>query len=461
MSLTKQIVQRMIKTKFEDIPEKSLQAARFVILDSVGSAIAGANTDVGKRVIDLLSKGAPGASLAWGTNTLTSLNTACFVNSHSSQILDFDDTYEIKTLAVSHPGPAIVPLSLTMAAALNCKGPELLRAIVLGYEICMRFSDAIEPRDDDYFGFSNSQILGSVTAASVLLGLDEEAFINALGLAVSTSPIGNTKAMWSLDNRPMSWIKDGVGFISTTALTCAQMASIGFSATREALDPSNKYYKLCGSKAYKTEALTEDLGSKFKIHEISYKPYPTCRFMQSTLDTVKNIVADNNINGDSIEKIQINITPYLLQSFNERRPSSIVDAQFSLPYAISMIVARNVPSVGWYSSEVMNNPYILSIMDKVELTPDFEAEKRRGEGEGLSMDVILVLKNGQIHKQKTGFGRGNPANPVSKEDHIAKFLENMAEVFESEKSLCVAEEILGIGKTSEIQKLISMLRRDQ
>ena len=455
MSLTKQIVEKIQSIKYENLPERAIEYARFVILDSVGSALAGSKTDIGRILTSLDDKDESGSSLIWGTDQFSSLSIASFINSSLSQILDFDDTYEINTLAVSHPGPAIVPLSLTMADRFDVKGKELIRAIVLGYEMCMRFSSAIEPRSDDYFGFSNSQIIGAITTSSILLGLNLDEFVNAFGLAVSTSTVATTKPMWSLESRPMSWIKDGVGFVSDTALMCSRMASKGFRATREALDPGNKFYVLCGSQGYKFSKLTEDLGSSFQIQNISFKPYPTCRFMQSILDIVVREIVDKGVASKEVERIEVYITPYLKNSFDVKDASTIIDAQFSLPYAIAMLLSGRTPSPEWYDPKVMNDPYTRILMDKVELISDEAIEKGRKESSELRSKVRIILTNGVEHSFETGFAKGNPRNPFSEEDHVTKFRHNLGEHFGDRKIETLAEKILAIGKTTNIREIVS------
>lgn len=455
LSLTKDVVDAIFNIRYEDIPKSAIQIARFAVLDLVGAAIAGSQTNIGQMYIDLCEDECGGESTVWGAGKLATLDMACFVNSFLAQILDFDDTHEINSLAVGHPGPAILPLALTLGQRKCVTGKTLCKALILGYEMCMRMSMAIEPRDDSFFGFANSQIIGAVTTASILYGLNKNEFINALGLAVSTSPVGNTKAMWSLDNRPMSWIKDGVGFVATTALKCSQMAQRGFQATRAGLDIGNEYYKLCGSPEYKFSKLIENFGDSYLIEKLSFKPYPTCRFMQSTLDTVSKIMSDNNLDQDQISKIQVHITPYLLNSFDERLPKTIIDAQFSLPYAVSMVLSRMEPSPKWYDDSTMGDPSLNVIMDKVELIPDELVEKQRKENSGLKPLVKIILKNDSILLGEAGFAKGHPNCPFCSQDYEEKFLRMLAPYCDQKQISVIRDSILEIDASQNISDIVS------
>ena len=42
------------------------------------------------------------------------------------------------------------------------------------------------------------------------------------------------------------------------------------------------------------------------------------------------------------------MTPYLAKSFDIKSPKTIIDAEFSVPYAIAMIITGREPSPTWY-----------------------------------------------------------------------------------------------------------------
>jgi len=456
MRLTEKLVDQIQKISYEDINESAGQIVRFAVLDSVGSALAASKTTVGKKYIALSEDEYGGTSKIWGTKVLTTLNLASFVNSFLAQTLDFDDTYEIKTLAVTHPGPAIVPLALTMGQAFDISARDLIRSIVLGYELCMRFSNSIEPRDDSYFGFSNSQVIGAVTASAILMGLKREEFVNALGLAVSTSPVANTKGMWSLEKRPMAWVKDGVGFVVFNALMCSKMARLGFISTREGLDPENEFYKICGASQYKTEEMLREIGKYFLIEKISFKPYPTCRFMQSTLDAISRIISEKSINHTQVYKIQIFLTPYLAKSFDEKSPPNLIDAQFSLPYAATMVLLKKEPSPEWYEPSLLdNNPVVKKIMKKIEIIADDDVEKKRKEESQLKIKIKIFLNDNTEFFEEAGIAKGHPDNPFTQFDHEKKFKNALAPFFKKQKIDRVMNLILGMNSDTKISEIVA------
>ncbi len=435
------LARSIVGIQFRDFPAATVRTAKYAILDNIGAAIAACGTDVGKRFLHCVSPEDSGSCTVVGVNGKKPIMEACFINSSLAQVLDFDDTYEIRSLGVSHPGPAVVWAALSVGEQQRCSGEELIRAVILGYESSIRVAEAIEPRQDEFWGFGNTQVIGAVTAASVLLRLNVEQTVNALGLAVSTAPVPNTNMMWSLEKRPMSWIKDGVGFASSTGVTCAMLAKNGFIGSQKGLDREDGYYLLCGSRDYREERLVKDFGRPYKLDLLSFKPYPTCRFMQSTLDSIVLVIEENKLLEEQIKTVEVYVTPYLARVFSVYRPASMVDAQFSLPYAAAMLLKRKTPSASWYAPDMIKNNEVLETARKVKLIPDREVEKRRVDESILSPMVRVVTKEGKIYEKQEYCAKGHPEKPFTRDDFLDKFRHNAEILLESDRITQLIEVI--------------------
>jgi 2-methylcitrate dehydratase PrpD len=418
---TEKLVEFFLNTDYGNIPEPVVRIAKYAIMDVLGQACAAVTTGAGRMLLHCIPDTREAPCSVIGTGRRASLMEACWLNASLAQVLDYDDTYEIASLGVSHPGPAVVPAALAVCESEHCGGKELVRAVVLGYEAACRTADAIEPREYEFWGFANTQIMGAVTAASILLGLDSGRFVNAIGIAASSSPVPNTHLMWSLTKRPMSWVKDAVGCAASSGVISALMAGQGFCGTRNGLDEVDGYYLLCGSRSYNEYKLTEALGKRYRLSDLSFKPYPTCRFMQSTLDSVSLIVQEHDLDEKDIESVEVFVTPFLAEAFSVYEPASMIDAQFSMPYAIAGIIRRIVPSPAWYNEERMSDPVTRAAMKKVKLVPDEKIERLRAERSILSPKVRIRTKGGGVYERQEYCAKGHPDKPFSREDFTTKF----------------------------------------
>lgn len=457
MTITERIIYTLLAVRSEDIGESAYEAAQHVLLDTVGSGLAASRNNIGAKLLRLADANGEDGLVVWGTSRRASLVTASFINSFLAQVLDFDDTQEVNSLAVGHPRPAIVPLALCCAEKNGSSGTELLKALVLAYELCMRFTESLRIEGDIHFSFSNTQILGAITAASLLFGLGEEEFVNAVGIALASCPIGATKGMWNFDCRPMSWLKDGVGFVAETALRSVQLAKAGYRGSRSALDPSDEYYKLCGSESYAPDVLFDGFKGTFAIERISFKPYPTCRYIQSILDAVLAMQKERDFKNDDIRKIEITTTPFLAQEFDVRRPQTMIDAQFSLPYTISAALSQNPPSSSWYTQAFMKERVESDVINKIHFFPDESIEKRRMEANALESEVTILLHNGARLNRRTAYAKGHPRAPFCLEDHVEKFVRNVRPVIGGECCDNLLSLLLNVREIKNTARLASLL----
>ncbi|MBN2323769.1 MAG: MmgE/PrpD family protein, partial [Spirochaetes bacterium] len=201
----------------------------------------------------------------------------------------------------------------------------------------------------------------------------------------------------------------------------AVMAGQGFCGTRNGLDEKDGDYLLCGSRSYDEERLTDGLGERYRLSDLSFKPYPTCRFMQSTLDSVSLIVKENDLDEKEIETVEVFVTPFLAEAFSVYEPESMIDAQFSMPYAIAGIIRRIDPSPEWYQEERMKDPETRAAMRKVRLVPDEEVERLRAERSILSPKVRIRTKGKKIYEGQEYCAKGHPKKPFSACDFTTKF----------------------------------------
>lgn len=457
-NVTKYLAASISAVGYDQLPGTTRYNAKMAVLDNIGAALGACSTDVGKIFLATRSIPAEGCCTVWGGTGRASMMEACFINASLCQVLDFDDTFELNSLAVSHPGPAVITAALAAGEVCSCSGRKLIRAVVLGYEVAIRVARAIEPRRDDFWGFANTQVMGAVTAAAAVFGLSATELTSALGVAAACAPVPNTNMMWRLEDRPMSWVKDGVGFAASTGLMSALMARNGMFACQNGLDKAAGYYLLCGSPAYKESEITKDFGKSYQLDLISFKPYPTCRFMQSSLDSLALLLSETGLEPADIESIKVYLTPYLAKIFAVYEPPSMTDAQFSLPYAAAMLLSGCVPSPQWYSKANLADTEIAGISRKVRLIPDEGVEQRRVEESVLSPRVRITTIGGQVYEKQEYCAKGHPQKKFKRHDFEHKFKNNTKAILDDKRIDQILHTIDHLETCTDISSLICLLK---
>ena len=123
-----------------DLPPEVADSVGSRVLDILGIAVAAAPLDTSRAARRWAHEqgGRPVAS-AVGLPDRTSAPTAAFVNGVLAHSLDYDDTH---LPSVLHPSAAVVPAALAAAERSGATGADVVRAVAIGLEVCVRLGMA-------------------------------------------------------------------------------------------------------------------------------------------------------------------------------------------------------------------------------------------------------------------------------------------------------------------------------
>src|SRR4030042_1303581 len=116
--LNRKLLDFVMKVGFDDLPAEVIHEAKRILLDSIGAAIAGRNTDKGRYGIALAKRfGTSAESAILGTSERSSCLGASFANGELINALDYDPF-----LYPTHAPPAIIPASLALGEIVGASG---------------------------------------------------------------------------------------------------------------------------------------------------------------------------------------------------------------------------------------------------------------------------------------------------------------------------------------------------
>ena len=184
-SITHKMADFTLGLRFEDIPAPAVKEAKRFLLDSVGCALAAVkNEDMAAmyRFIEKLG-GTPEATLI-GTGHRTNAANAALMNSLLVRALDYNDIYWEQD--PSHPSDIIFG-AISPAEALGRDGRETLTAMVIAYELEMRWCLACFPgvREVGWHHATLTQLVSPFVAGRIY-GLDADQLVAAAGISGSS-----------------------------------------------------------------------------------------------------------------------------------------------------------------------------------------------------------------------------------------------------------------------------------
>lgn len=391
--------------RFTDLPPGVVAQALRCILDLAGVAAAGSGLDLSRIVrdfaVDQMAAGRRPARLMFDGRPV-SASGAAFAG--AAQI-DAFDAHDGHALTKGHAGVAILPAVLAVmdAEGATDAGHDLIAAIVAGYEIATRAGIALHRTAADYHtsGAWNGVACALLTARR--LGLDPVRTREAAGIAEYHGP--RSQMMRCIDHPTM--VKDGSGWGALAGVSAGYLAAAGFTGAPAVLidDPA-------------VADLWSDLGSRWRIMEQYFKPYPVCRWAQPAIEAGRALQRRHDIAADAIARITV-------ETFAEgvrlagAAPATTEAAQYAIAFPLSAILVRGGLGAGDVGGAALADPAILDLSHRIDLVTDPELAARF-PAERLAR-VTFDLRDGRRLVSAVTPARGDPAAPLSDDEVAAKF----------------------------------------
>ncbi|MCJ7595465.1 MAG: MmgE/PrpD family protein [Desulfobacterales bacterium] len=425
MSETQVLADFIARTNYEDLPAHVVENAKERIGDILACGFAGRKTLEGDILIDMMKEiGGKQEATVIGDKTRLSFMQAAQVNRVLTNMADYDDDFT----SICHMTTVLVPVALALGERINASGKDIINAYVLGCETVIRIRDAVSPSVEAFYTtFERVDAglhLGVTATAGRLLGLNGEQMADAIGLTGQMRPTRVTRPDWAKKGMPR-WMKITNGDITIPGIHSVFLAQRGFSGDRWMLDQGRNFQACVGSDRYDASELTENLGTDYGILRIGYKFFSACRYTSSTLDAVSALVSENQVTAENVEQVIVKVQKLVSENFAIYEPGYRIQAQFSMPYVVTMALMGEPTGPNWYREELLHDPKVLELQHRVKLEEDPLATKSFYPGYKTPSTVEIIMKDGARYSKSVKYPRGEPENPFTKQDHIDK-LTNMA-----------------------------------
>ena len=418
MSTTARLAAFVAQTQTQAIPPDVRARALALTTDFAGSAIRAAqdcdSSAVILRMIEQLGMAGQGPCTVLGLPRRYGGAAAALLNGAFGHSLDFDDTHADSSL---HPSAPVVPAALAAAEITGASGPDLIAAIVIGFEVCCRLGMALNPTAHYARGFhptATAGTFGAAAAAGRLLGLDVAATEAAFGIAASQA----SGSLQFLENG--AWNKRyQVGEAAMKGLMAATLAGDGFLGASDAIDGRHGFLGGYSGDADPAKAIA-DLGTVWETMRIGVKPYPACRYTHAALDGLLALRRAHGWRPGDIARISVGLHRNGIALVGaplevKRRARSVVDGQFSMPFAAAVALQRG--GFGWDDYDLLGQPLTDRLSDRVEIRHDTMLEGLRHPF-GATLEVEA---GGQTHALRIPDPSGEPETFPTPEASARKF----------------------------------------
>lgn len=439
----------------DDVPAQTRERAKLLFLDAIGAALAASSFDFGRRVVRGLSGLDSGDAHVIGLPERLSVRDAILANGILAHGLDYDDT---SISARIHAGSVCMPAALTLAAALDRSGADMLTAYIGGMETALRIGAVAHGRTKDQ-GFYPTGVVGTFGAALIggrLLELDVDQLNAAQGIAYSTAS-GNQAF-----TAEMAWTKRmHPGWAGVGGVTAALLAKGGYVGPSEPYDGRLGFYRIymgTHAAAADLERAIADLGTRWELDAVSVKPLPSCYFNIAAIDAATQIAIEHQIAPQDIQNVRVLLPAAAVETVCEpadvrRRPRDMYAAIFSIYYAVAVALTRRRYGLENLEPAALSDPEVLALSDRIEYAVDPATTFPRY----YSGAVIVTMRDGRTLAHREDVHRGSPERALSRERIVAKFSANAGRVLPAARVERIRDTVLGLEKLTNAKDLARWL----
>lgn len=328
------------------------------LLDTLGAWYAGARTADTALLRQLAVKNRELAAFAEGPLDAIALRVATIRNT------EIDD---IHMASCTTPGSLVVPVALSLAAALDVKdAAAFARSLAAGYEAMIRLSLAVSGATILYRGVWPTFFTGPFGAAAVaapLLGLDTGQTADALALALTLSS-GAAGGHGGVSPR---WIL--LGQAARAGVFAALAIAKGYGADRTLLD--GDWLQRTHGIACDPARLLAPVAADGAIAAVSYKPFCSAKQGMAAIDGFRQLLQE--IKPQEIAALRVTVPPAYAGMVGHRNAAKgRIERITSTAYQLALAAYRPELLDDIVRPDLTREPEIAALMSRVEVGPDAE-----------------------------------------------------------------------------------------
>lgn len=458
-SLTAALVDRLSLIEEYSISEDERRTIRALLLDYIAVCAEGSRSESASAMCRSAMTIAPSGAMmpVIGAGHDLPGTAAAMVNAVAGHTTEFDDVHNASS---SHPG--VVVFSTLFGAVAQLVEPDdmsMLKATVVGYEAMCRVGRAANPAAQyarHFHPTSTAGAIGAAATAARVLELDRTQTVWSLGIAADLAAGGLqflVDGAWTKRLHPAIAARNGID--------AALLAAAGFVGTEDGIGGEHGFLATYTDASDRSLLLAGWPDSPLEISQTSVKAHACCRYKQGPIDALIAIRRQHHLDAVNIESIEIGLPTVAIPIVAEpseakRRPRSVVDAQFSMPFgaAVAMVHGSAGPRV--YVDDALNDDRLIAVMDKVVCVgdPDLDIDYPQRWRSW----VQVTTGSGSVYRMVTDEPKGDPGNPLTTEELAAKFSELAGPVYDDDTRRRIIAAVSHFGERGAFHDLVAALR---
>lgn len=436
-TLTPTFAREFASLSLAQVPNDVREHVKSLIFDTLGCAKAALDVALAPKIKGIASIfGTDGHFSTAGSAAPTALLQAVYANARLANLLDFDETFPVGV----HFGVGAVAAALAGVEAGGGTFDELLVATLAGYEAGARLAVAIGPMmkvvNGEVQGFSPvwgvaaPVVLAACVAYAKARNVKADVLHQAVGIAGSNIPLPiGSKWSGAVDLPDVKYCD--AGWCAITGVHGVESALAGLTGFDDILEGQYGVPEAYAAVMSDISQMHRPLAEKWLIREITYKPWPTCRFMHAVQTALAKVIASTNLAANEIKQIILYTNPLANSArFRKPSPTTFCGHQFSYAHAVSMMAMRVPPGAQWFDPELVDSDEARAMRAKVSIelydaSRAFAGTMVENQLREMPGAVRVVTQDGTEFFESSAYAAGDPwteETRYSKRELIDKFI---------------------------------------
>ena len=381
------------------LPHSARCAAKSVLLDYLGVELAGTKL-MGDQNDELIKE------------LGDTMQTRALIRGICAHVIELDDGHRI---GMVHAGAPVISALLAVAETYPVSTEDLLRGIIVGYEVTIRLACAVQPSHKlkFYHATGTCGTVGAAMGISTMLGFDFEQTKSAFS-AATTSAAGILE-MIDGDTQMKPY---NAGRAAMDGVTAAFIGKARFKYPADALGGRRGFLKVMTDEL-KKQFITDFTSGKYMIESIYRKPYAACRHCHPSIEAALAIRKEAGFDLDKVEYIDVKTYKLAVEGHDHTLIEGVNSAKMSIPYSIAVALCTGKAGMEEYSDNHVLNPVVLRVAQKVHVTAEDELSALCPQKR---VAVVTARTSSGDYSERVEYPKGEPENPMTEEELKSKFI---------------------------------------
>lgn len=381
--------------KSQTIPYNVMQQARKVLLDYLGVLVGG------KKYLEEKQP-----------ELVTAAPSAAFLYGFAAHVLELDDGHRHGMI---HLGASIVSAVLDVAKKEELDSDDVLRGIVMGYEVAVRCARSIQPghKERGYHVSGTCGTIGAAMGIAFACNYNKEQMKSTLACAVSSAA-----GVLEIQEQASEMKPYNVGRAAIAGIVATQVGKLAMPGPDDILGGKRGFLAAL-TDTPKPELLVDFSNDDYAIMGIYQKVHAACRHCHPAIDATIDMRNDLNLQPDQIEKIEVHTYKLAVGSHDHTQIMGISSAKLSTPYAVALAIVKGSAGYADYNEANLDDYWIKNLTRKVSVIEDENLTAQSPAVRGAR--VTIYLKDGNIYEAPCLYPKGEPEHPLTQEELEEKF----------------------------------------